>query len=113
MYSAAQDCVESNDEWKYNYILTNSKFQFSISALLCSPPFGLIVNILCTIFSTTPRFFFLNVEPLGPRKAAMRLFPSHLRSAHFFMIWRTWEKTCHIIMSHKPRFLICYNWNCF
>lgn len=57
--------------------------------LFSSPPCGLIISILWTILSTGPKFFFLMLLPLGPRRATMRRFPSHLRSAHFFMIWRT------------------------
>lgn len=58
----------------------------SSKADACSPPLGLIISILWTIFSTGPRVFFFRLLPLGPRRATMRLFPSHLRSAHFFMI---------------------------
>lgn len=51
-----------------------------------SPARGLIIRMSWTIFSTGPRVFFLMVAPLGPRRAMIRRFPSHFRSAHFFMI---------------------------
>lgn len=61
----------------------------TVFTLFSSPPCGLIISILWTILSTGPKFFFRMLLPLGPRRATIRLFPSHLRSAHFFMIWRT------------------------
>lgn len=61
-------------------------------ALIFLPPLGLIIRILWTIRSTGPRCFFLRFLPLGPRRAMIRRFPSHLRSAHFFIICRTCGK---------------------